>query len=86
MLYQLDIERRATKDFRKLPGHVQERAKEAVRALSEQPRPDGCKLLKVAEAYRIRVGNYRILYTVDDAAQLVTVLRVQHRSEVYKNF
>jgi len=58
---------------------------QAVGALAETPRPRGCILLRgrASRTWRIRVGDYRILYDLDDAAELVTVLRVLHRSQAY---
>ncbi len=53
--------------------------------LAENPRPDGAKKLKGETGYRIRVGNYRVLYEIDDAAQLVIIYRVKHRRDVYRN-
>jgi mRNA interferase RelE/StbE len=53
-------------------------------ALIEAPRPPGCKKLKGGEKeYRIRVGDYRIIYTIDDLAKAIEVTRVAHRREVY---
>ena len=54
-------------------------------ALAEDPRPLGCKKLKGRkDQWRIRVGDYRVVYTIDDAKLLVEVTRVRHRSEVYE--
>lgn len=57
----------------------------AVEPLAKNPRPDGCKKLQGgASAYRIRVGDYRVIYTVDDAVLIVAIERVGHRREVYR--
>jgi mRNA interferase RelE/StbE len=54
-------------------------------ALSENPRPSGCKKLAgVVDAWRIRIGDYRVIYRVDDTASLVTVMVVRHRSRAYE--
>jgi mRNA interferase RelE/StbE len=53
-------------------------------ALACDPRPEGCKLLKVEKRYRIRVGDYRIVYEIRDEVLLVLVVRIAHRSDVYR--
>ena len=55
-------------------------------SLSQDPRPDGCKKLKGKNStyFRVRVGNYRIIYTVDDGVLLIVVVAVGHRKEIYK--
>ena len=64
---------------------MKDRVRQAVRSLLKDPRPPGCKLLAgpYQATWRIRVGDYRILYEVDDAADIVRVLRVRHRREAY---
>ena len=53
-------------------------------ALAEEPRPRGCKKLKNREGWRIRTGDYRILYEVFDDEQQVLILRIGHRREIYR--
>ncbi|MEM9216250.1 MAG: type II toxin-antitoxin system RelE/ParE family toxin [Cyanobacteria bacterium P01_F01_bin.150] len=57
-------------------------------SLAQNPRPDGCKKLKGKNKiyFRVRVGNYRIIYTVDDGVLLIVVVAVGHRKEIYKKF
>ena len=55
-----------------------------LRGLAEDPRPPGAGKLVAVEGYRVRVGEYRIIYDVDDAAQVVTVYRIRHRREAYR--
>jgi len=52
--------------------------------LGENPRPPGCRKLRDRPGWRLRVGNYRILYDVDDARRLVVILEVGHRREIYR--
>ena len=62
-----------------------QRVMDRVRGLADDPRPPGCeKLAGMANAWRTRSGNYRVVYTVDDRAQVVTVTRVGHRREAYR--
>jgi mRNA interferase RelE/StbE len=55
-----------------------------IRLLARDPRPHGCEKLSGAEKYRVRHGDYRILYQIDDSARLVTVVKVGNRREIYR--
>jgi mRNA interferase RelE/StbE len=71
--------------LRKLDATVQRRALRAVEALADDPRPNGCRKLVGSEnAYRIRVGDYRVIYTVDDVILIVAIESVRHRREAYR--
>ena len=63
---------------------MRERARLAIDALAANPRPVGCVKLAGRDDYRIRFGDYRIVYAVDDGARLVIVARIAHRREVYR--
>lgn len=82
--YQLEITATARRDFRRLPAQVKERTIHAIDELANQPRPSGCSRLRGRDAYRIRVGDYRVLYEVNDRRALVTVLRIKHRKDAYR--
>ena len=87
MAYRLEVKRSATKDLRRLPKDVQERSIEAVDALVDEPRPPGCvKMVGHDALYRIRIGDWRIIYDVDDTEALITILAIRHRREVYRDF
>jgi mRNA interferase RelE/StbE len=74
------------KDLRKLPQQEVPRIIAAAEALVTDPFPHGCEKLTGAEhTYRIRVGDYRILYEVDASRQIVEIQRVRHRKDVYRN-
>lgn len=60
-----------------------ERVMAAIRALAQNPRPPGGRKLSGRESYRIRVGDYRVIYLVDDEERILTVLGVGHRRDVY---
>ena len=84
-MYRIYLDGRAQKDLDRLPGNTLRRVLEALTALRENPRPPGCTKLRGSEdAYRIRVGDYRVLYSIDDGAQTIRVWRVRHRREVYR--
>lgn len=84
MSYQVLILRRAQRELANLPAETYEHTKEAIRNLGEEPRPSGCEKLTGREGWRIRVGNYRVIYEIDDAQRMVTVLHVGHRRDVYR--
>lgn len=85
--YDVKINRSAQKAIDGLPLRTKEQVGAAIDALSGEPRPRGTTKLRVeVDTYRIRVGNYRIVYEVDDVARLVDVRTVAHRSIVYRGF
>jgi mRNA interferase RelE/StbE len=83
--YSVEIARRALKAVAALPRGEQQRARAAIDLLADNPRPPGCtKLTGEDDAYRVRVGVYRIVYEVLDDRLLVHVVRVGHRRDVYR--
>jgi len=83
MSYEVLILRRAQKELADLPKADYERVRDAVAALAGNPRPAGCKKLVGREGWRLRSGDYRVIYEVDDAQKKVTVLHIGHRRDVY---
>ena len=84
-MYQVVIERRAEKDLDRLPPQIRRRLSESISALASNPRPTGCrKLVGGDDDWRIRVGDYRVIYQIADTIRVVRVNRVRHRREVYK--
>lgn len=84
MTYQILIERYAQKQILKLDKSAISSIKNAIFNLSKNPRPFGYKKLKGENAYRIRVGNYRIIYEIYDELITVIVVSVGHRKNIYK--
>jgi mRNA interferase RelE/StbE len=84
MSYSIGILRRAQKELAQLPRQEYERIKVAITSLAQDPRPAGCKKLSGREGWRIRVGDYRIIYEIYDPQQALTILHVGHRRDVYK--
>lgn len=85
MPYQIEFSRRAEKQFEDLPQQIQQRIRPRIDALAEDPRPPGVKKLEETEnQYRLRVGDYRIVYEIQDAILLVILVRIGHRSDVYR--
>lgn len=84
--YQVELTKKASKQLAKLSEDIQQRIKIKVQELAENPRPSGVvKLENSDNKYRIRVGNYRVLYEIQDDLLIVSVIRVGHRREVYNN-
>ena len=81
--YQVLFQPSALKGLRKLSSNLQDRIIAATTRLEEEPRPLGCKKLTNG-SYRIRVGDYRVVYDIFDDRILVLVLSVKHRREVYR--
>jgi mRNA interferase RelE/StbE len=84
MSYAVYLKRSAEKELADLPREVQQRIIKRLLTLKTNPRPPGAKKLGGGDRYRIRVGNYRVLYTIDDALQKIEVSAVGHRREVYR--
>ena len=84
-LYRVEIARRALKVLSGLPRREQQRIRAAIDLLAEQPRPPGCvRLAGEPNAYRVRVGDYRIVYEVFDDRLVIQVVRIGHRRDVYR--
>ncbi|CUS06014.1 Plasmid stabilization system [Candidatus Promineifilum breve] len=84
-MYRLQIKRSAEADLRRLPAPVFARINERLLTLRDEPRPPGVRKLQgQQEGWRIRVGEYRVIYLIDDSNRLITIVRVRHRRDVYK--
>ena len=83
MIYKISILRRAQKELADLPKTDFERVRDAILELSENARPIGCKTLVGREGWRIKIGNYRVIYEIEDTGKEITVLHVGHRRDVY---
>ena len=84
MNYRVLLQRSAQKSLEKIPSETRHRIYASLKGLSENPRPPGCKKLRDSRYWRIRVGDYRAIYEIEEATRTVTVLRVAHRGEVYR--
>ena len=84
MSYAIDIRRSAQKRLSKINRQDQDRIISAIEALSDNPRPDGCKKLSGRPAWRIRIGSYRVIYEIEDEKLIVLVVHIGHRKDIYK--
>ena len=83
-MYRLEVSHTAHRQINKLPARTQDRINNAITGLAENPRPPGVKKLTAREGYRIRVGDYRVLYRIDDSERVVIIYRVMGRGDVYR--
>lgn len=84
MVYRLELETRALKELKCLPRDRRELISAVLDDLERNPRPPGAKKLSGSDGWRVRKGDYRVLFTVDDSSRLVRVYRIGHRREVYR--
>ena len=84
MAYAVILRRAAEKELSRLPEKIHQRIAHKLLELENGPRPHGAQKLQGHEGYRIRIGDYRVLYLIDDKAKTVEVLAVGHRREVYR--
>ncbi len=82
--YRVEVQRSAEGDLDRLSRELFDRIAQRLAALGEDPRPQGSEKLGGVDAYRVRAGDYRIIYQIDDKAGVVRVLRIRHRREVYR--
>ena len=82
--WRLEIHYKAEKEIRRLPKEVVRRVVSVVRSLTVEPRPPGSGIVKGYNLSKIRVGNYRIIYRINEQEGLVTIVRVGHRKDVYR--
>ena len=85
MSYRISIRKAALKELEVLPLKESRKVSAAIDSLAENPRPSGCKKLKGEQEYiwRIRVGDYRVLYKIDDEILVVEVGKIGNRKDIY---
>jgi mRNA interferase RelE/StbE len=82
--YSVLIKRSAAKELERLPDKIRRQVVSRIAALAVQPRPTGCEKLTGEDLYRIRQGDYRIVYSIADAELIVHVIRIANRRDVYR--
>ncbi|MFZ2055085.1 MAG: type II toxin-antitoxin system RelE/ParE family toxin [Candidatus Aminicenantales bacterium] len=82
--YKILIRKSAADELARIPMKDLRRIVKRIRSLGEQPRTHGSEKLSVQERYRIRQGDYRIVYSIDDGARTVEVFKIGHRKEIYR--
>jgi len=83
MAYEIRFEKSAIKQLAKLPTDASQKIMEAIEGLADNPRLSGCKKLKGRDAYRIRIGDYRVIYEIYDNQLLVIIIAIGNRKDIY---
>jgi len=81
--YRITIKKTAAKELEAIPKKDLQRIIKRIRALADDPRPHGSQKLSGQEQYRIRQGDYRIIYSIEDRDSLVDIFKIGHRREIY---
>lgn len=84
MTYRIEVEQRASKELLGLPKGVVRRLRDAIDALGDNPRHPGARKLTGRGGHRVRTGDYRVLYEIDDSTKTIRVYNVGHRKDVYR--
>lgn len=84
MEYFIEIVPKAEKEYLKLPNTIQSKIKQKILSLENNPRPVGSIKLRESPYYRIRSGDYRIIYSINGETKLLKILSIAHRKEVYR--
>ena len=83
--YRIEVAPRAVRELRALPQAVRRRVGRRILALARDPRPYGSRKLEgMEDLYRLRVGDYRVVYRIEDGVLLVLIVRVRHRRDAYR--
>ena len=82
-MFTIKFEGRSFKELGRLKKEDRDRVLKAIKQLQVDPRPVGCRKLKNREGWRVRIGDYRVIYTIHDDELIILILKVGHRKEVY---
>ena len=82
--YKVFIRASASKELAVIPKKSLQKTVDRIRCLEENPKPVGCEKLSAQERYRLRQGNYRIVYSILDNEQTIHIVKIGHRKEVYR--
>ena len=83
-MYKIELVRSAVRDIKSIPKSAVKRISDKIDTLQGDPRPQGSKKLKGDELWRVRVGDYRIVYFIEDVIKVVTIVRIGHRKDIYR--
>jgi len=84
-VYAVLLESRAERELKKLPEEIFHRVIPRLRGLADNPKPSGCRKISGSkDDWRIRIGEYRVIYEIDEISKTVKIMRIRHRREVYR--
>ena len=84
-MYRIELRRLAQRSLDKLPQRDFNAVLETIKALADSPRPKGVEKIKSVGFWRVRQGDYRVVYSIDDSKRLVIIVRIGHRREIYRS-
>jgi mRNA interferase RelE/StbE len=85
MTYDIQFRRSARKELEQLPSTIAEHILNIILALGDEPRPQGCKKLHgAANLWQVRIGDYRVIYEIDEQGRIIIVEVIAHRKDVYR--
>ena len=84
-MYKIELRRKAQRSLDRLPRGDFDAVINVIKKLADSPRPRGIEKIKSAGLWRIRQGDYRIIYSIDDSQKTVAILRIGHRREIYRS-
>lgn len=85
MVYTIEIKQSAKKELAGLPAQMAKKIIEQIKALADNPRPDSCKKLVGAQhTYRIRINDYRVVYSLFDKQLIIEIIKIGHRKNIYR--
>ena len=82
--YTIVLSKKAQKQLDKLPENIAEPIFEAISLLENEPRPSGCKKIQGRDGFRICIGNYRVIYEINDNELVIDVITLGHRKDIYE--
>ena len=84
-MFKIYLERSAEKSFNDLPQDIVKRIISHIKSLKDNPKPTGCrKIVGTERDYRIRIGDYRVIYEIDEANKRINIMAVGHRKDIYQ--
>ena len=84
MNYNITVKKTVSKTLANLQNEDYQRIRDVIRGLAENPRPAGCLKLTGRDAWRVRIGNYRVIYEINDIEKQVIVVDLGHRKDIYR--
>ncbi len=85
MSYQVNLPKTVQKQLNALPQELKQRILKALVHLQEEPKPANSLQMKGGQGFRLRIGDYRVLYDIDDSSQIINLRRIGHRREIYRD-
>ncbi|MDT3739863.1 MAG: type II toxin-antitoxin system RelE/ParE family toxin [Candidatus Kapabacteria bacterium] len=83
--YKIFWKKSAVKELKKIPNQFADKIYDAISELSNEPRPDNSKnMVSLSKHYRLKVGDYRVVYSIEDKILIIEIIRIAHRKDVYK--